>query len=527
MSLREIRSMRYMPNVTSMKKIFPLLATLLIVGSIFTIMLPSIGHAQESVPIQTPCGWDPSTWPACFLFAFTTVIGSLIQTVLVFAAFILELIILANQKLLDSPGILTGFEISLSFVNLGFILAIVIIAIMTILRREQYGMKQNLWRLIVAALLVNFSLVFARVIIGFADELTTYFVNALGGGGIASFGLSFANGFKPEQVQGILANSAQLAPTGFVTQIAQQAIGAFISILMLAVVIIVMAAFIVMMTVRYVTLGVLIVVMPFAWLLWIFPSTRGSWDSWWKQFIRWNMFAPIVMFFIFLALKTQQSLYATNLVSTLKADPKSAAQAYDVGYLNFLKTFFVDILGTVGQNVIIIGLMIGGLYAANKFSITGAKAGLGAAKGAGKAFGTYVARRPAGFVARTASSAFQKPAEQPPATGWGRINPLTWRAQVRQGMRQVGSRIPGAGRAQEVAAGFAQKFEKDRGLIGSLWQGAGKGSGLWGRGKTKTAKGKTASGEDVELEIPDDETGTTPPQRQSAGFNAPFPPKQT
>src|SRR4030042_5966834 len=74
----------------------------------------------------------------------------------------------------------TGWQIVLNFANLGFVLAIIVIAFSTIFRRESYAMKQTLWKLIVAALLVNFSLVIAGAFINVSDIFSDFFLKQSG-----------------------------------------------------------------------------------------------------------------------------------------------------------------------------------------------------------------------------------------------------------------------------------------------------------------------------------------------------------
>ncbi len=80
-----------------------------------------------------------------------------------------------NEYILTSSVVKTGWEIVLNFTNLGFVLAIIIIAFATIFRIQSYAMKQTLWKLIVAALLVNFSLVISGAFINIGNGLAYYF----------------------------------------------------------------------------------------------------------------------------------------------------------------------------------------------------------------------------------------------------------------------------------------------------------------------------------------------------------------
>ena len=91
---------------------------------------------------------------------------------------LVELALNINSQLLSRTNAVlhTGWTIALSFANLGFVLAIIIIAFATIFRIQNYAMKQVLWKLIVAALLVNFSLVIAGAFISVSDNLSEVFL---------------------------------------------------------------------------------------------------------------------------------------------------------------------------------------------------------------------------------------------------------------------------------------------------------------------------------------------------------------
>ena len=101
-------------------------------------------------------------------------------------AALLDVALQANALLLSSPVVLKGWGIVLDFANLGFVLAIIIIAFATIFRMQSYAMKQTLWKLIVAALLVNFSLVIAGAFINVADNVTSSFNNKIVGANIST-----------------------------------------------------------------------------------------------------------------------------------------------------------------------------------------------------------------------------------------------------------------------------------------------------------------------------------------------------
>src|SRR3989344_5283771 len=69
-------------------------------------------------------------------------------------------------------GIRAGWDASLQVVNIGFVITIIIIAFATMLRRESYGMRTLLPKLIAVALLINFSFVITRTLVTISDSLS-------------------------------------------------------------------------------------------------------------------------------------------------------------------------------------------------------------------------------------------------------------------------------------------------------------------------------------------------------------------
>ena len=98
-----------------------------------------------------------------------------------------------------------GWGIVRDLVNMFFVLILLVIAFATILRFEPYGIKALLPKLIIAALLINFSLVLAGVVIDFSDVLTNFFIqdstsffnNIAGSMGLAK--LQLTNADKPDE----------------------------------------------------------------------------------------------------------------------------------------------------------------------------------------------------------------------------------------------------------------------------------------------------------------------------------------
>ena len=181
------------------------------------------------------------------------------------------------------------------------------IAFTTILQIETYRTKELVTRLIIVALLINFSLVIAGVIIDFTQVITDFFISQASGGGTlagtANLSASLAKGlqissyYQPSPAQNAQAVLAQAASIPLMV-----VAGSAFAVIFSGLAIFVFAAAIILFVVRIVALWFLLIVSPIAWAASIMPDTKHLWDRWWKEFLRWAFFAPAYSFFIYLAL---------------------------------------------------------------------------------------------------------------------------------------------------------------------------------------------------------------------------------
>jgi hypothetical protein len=348
-------------------------------------------------------------------YAISYLIGWIAGVYVAIISWFISVVIQLNMQIFNTVLVQKGFSLSLSVANLGFVLGIIIIALATILQIESYGAKKILWKLVIGAILVNFSLVIAAPIFGLGNSFATYFLNCMnnkqcdGSAGVGvtadSFATSLAGAFQPQN--GFDIHGPLIDKTGFPTDSAlSQDFGAatkpvfsvFFAAIESVVIVITLATLAVMLLIRYVYIAILAILMPFAWLGWVFPSMGSWWSKWWNNFIRWTFFAPIVLFFMYLAIQT----------TTAMNDPANGVQSY-ANYTDPAKnsmfagiaTFFGGALSGVIQNVLNVVIMtflaVGGMIVADKLSIAGASAGMGAITGAGKAvqgsIGRYTKRK--------------------------------------------------------------------------------------------------------------------------------------
>lgn len=416
-----------------------------------------------------------------FIFSITSAIFSLIISI---AAWIIQVGLQLSLNVYNSPAIQNGFGICLAIANLMFILVIIVIAIATILQSDSYGYKKTLWRLVVAAILVNFGLVITAPIINFANSMTSYFMTSITGGtnGVTLFVNQLAQATSPAapdqapttncpqanaanaQAPGVLSQSelqqmcaqanqnSQQPSAG--TVFTQSMLGLFFGITFKFIVALAFLCIGVLLFVRYLWLAILLILLPFAWLTWIFPNFKKEFGKWWSNFIKWTFFAPAAMFFIWLAMLINQKGYLTQVGNTgvqngQALNSPATSLAIAMGNSAVLNQFMNDI--------IILAIMVGGLIAAS--SMTG-KAGsfvVEQAKGVSNAVTGYVGRKTksgAKTVGRYASDRARSAGKQ--------YNPAT--RETTTGLQRFGSRlqsVPGfKGVGSTIARGNAPETIK-------------------------------------------------------------------
>jgi hypothetical protein len=266
----------------------------------------------------------------------------------------------------DAPIVKIGWTITRDLANMFFVLVLLVIAFGLILRKETFGSKKLLTNLIIAALLINFSLVICGVIIDSSQVLTDFFITQSGGSDLMETNLMNAT----QAVGALTVRSDVKANIGTEAKAAINVfIGAFLSVIFMAIIFLVFAAYAFFLIARIVALWVLLIFAPLVWLLWAMPSNKGYFKKWWDAFLKWCFFAPIAAFFIYLAIFSYKSLLTNNIVTALES--KDTAQ-----FLPQLTS-----LPNLVAFCIIIALLLQGLKIAQTSSGWGSNAVMNFAKG--------------------------------------------------------------------------------------------------------------------------------------------------
>jgi len=321
-----------------------------------------------------------------------------------------------NEVLLNSPLVRSGFSYVLSFANLFFILIIIVIGIATILQKESYGMKQLLWKLVLMALLVNFGFVIADTMIGLSNSFTKYFLKSTDEG-YSTMITNIVTAFQPQALYKSADSNAVFEKAsgkeGFFTVVFKLILNIFFVIIFLALFAFTLIVLAVLMLLRALWLSFLIIILPFAWVSYALPALEKWWSDWWGHFLRWAFFAPIVTFFIFLTLTLtkENSLYIKSLADKQLGFDKyapdtsqtpAAKAAEGIKGVSGVDNGFVS---TMGQMILILGFLWGGMFAANAMGLKGAE---GVLKGATAARG-WVQGKVKSYAARKGKQAASFP----------------------------------------------------------------------------------------------------------------------
>ncbi len=269
------------------------------------------------------------------------------------------------QSILGATIVLKGWTITRDFANMFFILILLAIALSFILF-PRFQIKQALPKLLLVALLINFSLPIAGVFIDFANVFTRYFLDQAAEGGklteLIANKLDITNLYALATIEPSTAVKLDLAQQAFKTLL--------FGIFFMGLLIFIFFALALMFLLRTGWLYILLILLPMVLLLSVLPAGKSYFSQWTSRFFQWTFFAPIATFFIFLSIATFSDVL---IGSTAK---ETMAAVADPTGINILKEIY--------NYIIITMLLLGSLTVANSMGIKTAGAAMGMIKGGGK-----------------------------------------------------------------------------------------------------------------------------------------------
>ncbi len=301
-----------------------------------------------------------------FNFLADVILGNLVSITAWLFQGALNLVTDSNMSIVK-----VGWGVSLSIANNFFILILLAIAIATILGFDKYSYKTMLPKFIMVILLINFSMVIGLAIINIVQVPANFFVTELSknpSGAAASANQATMNimqrmgstnpiEYENDEINGIMAKFEESKKDG-----KEPLKDSFVSVLMLLIVkiftnlllIFVFLAGTVYMISRTFMLWMLLMLAPLAWIASLLPSLEKHWTTWWDKFIKWSIFAPAYLFFVYLGLKIYEA-GPPNIGMAKFADlfdPAKLIQVALVGFILLAGLKMASNLGVGGSNFV-------------------------------------------------------------------------------------------------------------------------------------------------------------------------------
>ncbi len=280
----------------------------------------------------------------------------------------------------NSVAIRTGWTTIRDFCNMFFIFFLLVVAFATILRISAYSAKAILPKFLIAIFMINFSQEITKMVIDFGQVFMYEFISWMGGsfsgsGGGGTALTSIADFFYDKYHFGLQFSFDAVLSITF----------AVAYTFALGFIYIILAGF---LLVRLIAFVVLIIFSPFAIFAMVFPGTRKYTSEWWSGLIKYTMFGPIFMFFVYLS-----SVMAMDLQSS------AGLSASITGGGGYSGLSLGDILTELIPNVVALGLLLAAIPMSQKLGGIAGSAALtgGGLGGLGTAvMGSYGAAKLAG-----------------------------------------------------------------------------------------------------------------------------------
>lgn len=194
--------------------------------------------------------------------------------------------------------------------NLTFIFGLVMIGLKMIFNSDDAGNKRMLVTLIMAALLVNFSLFITKFVIDFSNiaayqlvdafpkkaglaDVSGSFLQLMGLSGIFNFGTDVGVSFS---------NTAQYSGLGYI----------FGTLLLFLVSAFVFLGGGLLLMIRFAVLNIYMVLSPLMFIGWVFPAAGNVTSDYWKGFLGRAFFAPAYILMLYLSHKILSSFATTS-----------------------------------------------------------------------------------------------------------------------------------------------------------------------------------------------------------------------
>jgi hypothetical protein len=352
-----------------MKKFFSknkkIIIPLFILVILALFLYPHISYADTGGSVAKVLGW--------IIYPFIWIFGKL-------AILFLDMLIGIAQysNFIHSSAVTYGWIVVRDLCNMFFVLILLIIAFASILRIESYNLKTWLPKLVIMAVLINFSKLICGIFIDFTQVIMLTFINAIKD-------IAGANLTEMLGIDKILsASDTAGADVGFFSIIGSMILALVLVVIATVVILTVM----VMLAMRIVIIWIYVVLSPLAYLLASFPQGQQYSQRWWADFSKNLIIGPVIAFFLWLSFASLGGINSEKDIKDMQKNNSLPEGVIDPATAGATTSNTVSAAATKAGSkdnmtlfVISIGMLLGGMMIAQEM---GGQAGKVVGKGMGK-----------------------------------------------------------------------------------------------------------------------------------------------
>lgn len=238
-----------------------------------------------------------------------------------------------------------GWKLIRDLANMGFIFILLYIAISTILQLSSYNIRSALVRLIIAAILINFSFFFTGVIMDAGNIVANNFYSALTSNNTTSLSRQFTLFVKLDSTYNAVNGFDQTlgTPLGKVLGGKEYLTRNLLVIILTSISIYVFFSVALLFIGRSITFVFLLMLAPIGFVGKVIPGLSGAADKWWKNLWHQTLLAPVFLILLYLVF---------NLMKALDMAVPSVGAAGSSGQPNVPITFYFNFILVMGLLIV-------------------------------------------------------------------------------------------------------------------------------------------------------------------------------
>lgn len=361
------------------------------------------GAEATQKPLLNTIDFLSAKWLGAMVWGLIATLANWVVSLLMGGA-----IALNSQISKDNLPLLYGYNFSLTLANFGLLIGVIAIGFGTILGNKGLNFRQTLVRLIIAAILINFSWFFTTFAADIGTRMTEKMydlsINNTAANPIGFFGFlntrcfinriyynctesggNITNGNNIFDSQGnvilndtdadraLISANPQTEGTAETPSVTPSLTSLLFSLTVWPYLLTIIsslfsiigsltyAVLFLFLLIRYGILILLIIVAPLVWILYVFPQIKikgVSVDSWMNSFFEWVLYGPIIVFFLILSSKyiefASQTTVATCGGATIAVANLLVPLIISLGGL-----FMTSKMSAVGSGLIMAGVSFG------------------------------------------------------------------------------------------------------------------------------------------------------------------------